>query len=158
MSPLTPEQQEELARTFAANRARQEALTRKQRAEAGEFSIELVRANDDPPEEDAVFQEELSRFGASLHAAGVPYSQLVVRVDAVDAFGYSLPEFIFAISALGAAIPALVKISIAWVQARNGRKVRLKIGDVEAEAPTTAEIETLLEKAAAFQDRDRAES
>jgi hypothetical protein len=38
--PLTPEQQKEIAQAFAANRARQ-ALTRKQRFEAGEFSVEL---------------------------------------------------------------------------------------------------------------------
>jgi hypothetical protein len=36
-----------------------------------------------------------------------------------------------------------------WFQARFGRKIRLKIGDVEAEATSVAEIELLLERAKA---------
>jgi hypothetical protein len=35
----------------------------------------------------------------------------------------------------------------AWLQARYGRKVRLKIGDIEAEARDAAEIEELLRQA-----------
>ena len=36
-----------------------------------------------------------------------------------------------------------------WFQARFGRKIRLKIGDMEAEATSVAEIELLLERAKA---------
>jgi hypothetical protein len=155
MGPMTPEQREEILRELAANRVRQDALTRKQRFEAGEFSIELARTADDPPENDSVFQEELSHFSASLRAAGVPYSQTAIAFDSVDAHGYPLPEFIVAIKVLGPpVIAALATAAGAWVQARYGRKVRLKIGEVEAEARTVAEVKELLKSAAKFQDRD----
>lgn len=155
MSPLTPEQQERIAKEMAANRARQDALTRKQRIEAGEFSIDLVRTADDPPENDPEFQKELSQFGASLRDAGVPYSQTAIAFDSVDAHGYPLPEFIIAIKVLGPpAIAALATAAGAWVQARYGRKVRLKIGDLEAEARTAEEVASLLQIAKQFQEEN----
>jgi hypothetical protein len=52
-------------------------------------------------------------------------------------------------------ISGLAGYAAAWVQARNGRKVRIRIGEIEAEARSISEIETLLKKAAEFQDRDR---
>jgi hypothetical protein len=53
------------------------------------------------------------------------------------------------------AIAAIAAVAGAWVQARYGRKVRLKVGDIEAEARTTEEIETLLRRAAEFRDGKR---
>ena len=152
MSPLTPEQQERIAKDMAANRARQAALTRQQRIEAGEFSLDLVRTAADPPENDPEFQKELSRFGAALRDAGVPYSQSAIAFDSVEGHGYPLPEFIVAMKVLGPpAIAALATAAGAWVQARYGRKVRLTIGDVEAEARTPEEVESLLRIAKQFQ-------
>ena len=84
MSPLTPERQEKIFAEFAANFARQDALTRKRRFEAGEFSIELVQAADDPPENDPEFQKELSQFGTSLRNAGVPYVTRVTGLICVN--------------------------------------------------------------------------
>ena len=152
MSPLTPEQQERIAKDMAANRARQAAFTRQQRIEAGEFSIDLVRTADDPPENDPEFQKELAQFGAALRDAGVPYSQTAIAFDSVEGHGYPLPEFIIAIKVLAPpAIAALATVAGAWVQARYGRKARLKIGDVEAEARTLEEVESLLQIAKQFQ-------
>jgi hypothetical protein len=42
-------------------------------------------------------------------------------------------------------------IAGAWLQAKNGRKVRLKVGDIEAEAQTAEEVERLLAKAQEIQ-------
>ena len=39
----------------------------------------------------------------------------------------------------------------AWLQAKHGRKVRVKIGDIEAEAQTAAEVEKLLARAQEMQ-------
>jgi predicted TIM-barrel fold metal-dependent hydrolase len=100
---------QELRKEWVANRARQEALTRKQRFEAGEFSIDLVRAADDPPVGDPVFQEELSRCSASLRAAGVPFSQTGIAFDSLDALGHPLPEFIVAIKELG--VPVIIALT-----------------------------------------------
>ena len=150
---LTPDELKEVTAMFAASRARNDALTRKQRFEAGKFTIELAASVDDPPGNDSVFQNDLSTFGKALRTAGIQYSQTAIAFDAVDAQGYPLPEFIIAIKDLG--IPVITVIATlagGWVQARYGRKMRLKIGDVEAEGRTIKEIEELLKKAAQFRD------
>ncbi len=72
--------------------------------------------------------------------------------DSVDATGYPLPEFLVTLGP--PTIAALAAIAGAWVQARYGRKVRLKVGDVEAEARTAEEVEKLFVRAAEFRDRD----
>jgi len=152
---LTPEQQKETAEVFAASYARNEAIERRWRFEGGQFSVELVRTADDPPVNDPAFQRELSQFGASLRTAGIPYSQRAMAFDSADALGYSLPEFIFAIKDIATPlIGALGVVAGAFVQARYGRKVRLKIGDDEAEARTTAELEELWSIAAKYRDHD----
>lgn len=43
----------------------------------------------------------------------------------------------------------------AWLHARYGRKVRLKVGDVEAEAETVGEVEKHLAKAQEIHQRNQ---
>ena len=43
----------------------------------------------------------------------------------------------------------------AWLHARYGRKVRLKIGDIEAEAQTLKEVEKLIARAQEIQQRNQ---
>lgn len=114
-------------------------------------AIGFVRAPDDPQERDPAFQEELNAFGSSLREAGVAYSQRAMVFDSIDALGYPLGEFI--IKQLGpVAIPAVTGAVGVWLQARYGRKVRLKVGDVEIEARIPEEIERLLKSAASLRD------
>lgn len=42
----------------------------------------------------------------------------------------------------------------AWITGRMGRKVRIKVGDVEVEAATLKEVEAALEKAKALQSKE----
>ncbi len=42
----------------------------------------------------------------------------------------------------------------AWLHARYGRKVRLKIGEIEAEAQTPEEVEKLIAEALVIQERN----
>jgi hypothetical protein len=100
-----------------------------------------------------LFQEELAEFSNSLRTTGLAFSQRARAFDAAGATGYSLAEF--AIKSLGPAIiSAVAALCGAWTQARNGRKVRIKIGDVEAEGRTIEEIECLLKRAADFRNSD----
>ena len=48
------------------------------------------------------------------------------------------------------ALPALAGILGAWLHARYGRRVRLKIGDIEAGAQTTEEVESFSTKRTKF--------
>lgn len=57
-------------------------------------------------------------------------------------------------SALGpAAITGLTAAAATWLQGRAGRKVKVKIGSVEAEGATIEEVRQLLELAAEVQAR-----
>jgi hypothetical protein len=149
MSPISPEQMDEMQKMFEASYARNEALTQKRRSEAGEFSLELVRVADDPPENDPAFQAELGEFSISLRAAGVTFSQVGRAFDAVDGGGYALAEFV--VKTLGLPlIGAAAHVCATWVKARAGRKLRLKIGEVVAEGKTAEDIERLMKQAAEF--------
>lgn len=157
MTSNTPDWKEKAFADFLASEARNEAIIRKRRAERGEVSLELVRSDNDQAAADPTFQEEVSRVGAALKARSVPYLQTAITFDSVSAHGYPLAEFIVAIKELGPpAIAAIATAAGAWVQARYGRKARVKIGDLEAEARTIGEIEELLKLAAKYRD-DQAE-
>jgi hypothetical protein len=52
----------------------------------------------------------------------------------------------FAVSSAPVALPAVMGFAGAWVQAKFGRKVRVKKGDLEIEAGSVEEVELLLEK------------
>jgi len=115
--------------------------------------LTLQRASDDPKANDPGFQEELAAVSAALRQSGVAYSQRGVAFDAVGALGYSLPEYLITLGP--PVIAAAAAICGAWVQARFGRKVKIKIGDVEAEGRSVEEIEDLLKRAVAFRDDAR---
>jgi hypothetical protein len=116
------------------------------------IEIDLQRAPDDASVNEPGFQNELREFSKSLRTAGVTFSQRAMAFDSVDALGFPLAEFV--IKTLSpAVIPAAAAVCGAWVQARYGRKVRLKIGDVEAEGRTTKEIENLLRQAESFRGK-----
>ena len=122
-----------------------------------QIQIKLQRGTDDPRENDPTFQAELRQLSDSFRATGVEFTQRARAFDAVGAVGYTLAEF--AVKTIApSAISAASAVLVMWVQARNGRKVRVKIGDVEAEGRSVAEIEDLLKRAAAFQDQKREQS
>lgn len=70
------------------------------------------------------------------------------------------PGAIFAAGAIGEIVipltqtlgPPFFTLLGAWLTARYGRKIRVKIGDVEAEGQTVEEIEALLRKAKEYQE------
>lgn len=143
---------EEAYANYLANLVRQDALHRQRLAERGEVSIELVAAEDDAPPASEEFQAGLSAFGTALKDNGVTYGQMAIAMDSVDAHGYPLGEFIASLKSFGGpAITAAAAAAGAWAQARYGRKVRLKIGELEAEGRSVEEVEKLLKAAADYQ-------
>jgi hypothetical protein len=102
----------------------------------------LERAPDDPLEDDPQFQAELKEFYRQALLARVILWQ---RPSSTFRGEYWRPDFLLPL--VPAAIAAIAPLCGAWVQARYGRKVRLKIGDTEAEGRSVEEIETLLQKA-----------
>jgi hypothetical protein len=114
--------------------------------------LELLAAPDDTPVESEAFQNELRGVTESFRAQGIDFNQYERVFKSVGTTGWPLPDYMILIER--ALIPALAAACGAWVTARYGRKVRLKIGDVEAEGRTVAEIETLLQKAADFRESE----
>lgn len=114
---------------------------------AGQLSLELVA--------DDISQKELSELGETLRQRGVPFSQLSTGFEAAGGGDYLLPGYFVAIKELGPPVIAAIAAGAgAWVQARFGRKVRLKVGDIEAEGRSVEEIESLLKKVAEYRDRE----
>jgi len=154
---LSPEQQAEIEKTVAESFARQEAREAQRRKREGGVELCLERAPDDAGVGDPAFQEELGEFSKSLRATGMSFSQSIMVFDAVDGGGFPLPAY-----AVQLGVPFITGVAGlcgAWIQARYGRKVRLKIGDIEAEGRSIREIEALLERAEQFQAsvRDKGE-
>ena len=152
--PISKDVLDMLEREWLANRARQQLQTSMSLLETGKFTLELIPAPDDPNVGEPAFQEELGQFTRALNKTGVSYSQIAIAMDAVDALGFPLPEFVVTMKTLGPPIiTALAGYAAAWVQARLSRKVRVRIGEFEAEARTVGEIEALLQLAADFQGK-----
>ncbi|WP_244851811.1 hypothetical protein [Caballeronia sp. SL2Y3] len=113
--------------------------------------LRLTRASDDPAVQDPAFQAELRTFSGTLQSAGVSFSQRAMTFDAVDTTGYALAEYV--IKELGPAAIGVIGTAVgAWISGRSGRKVRLKVGDIEVEARTVEEVDQLLLRAHAVQD------
>jgi len=116
-----------------------------------EIEVVLSGAPDDPPGDDTTFQRELSIFSKVLHDNAVRFTTRGMAFDSADgggfiAFGqYVVPLTTGVLGVLGTACGA-------WLQGRYGRKVRIKIGDVEVEARNVEEIDALLKRIADFRD------
>ena len=54
----------------------------------GDAEITLVKAPDDPRENNPVYLKDVAVFSKALHATGVDYSQRGMAFDSVDAQGY----------------------------------------------------------------------
>jgi hypothetical protein len=87
-------------------------------------------------------QFEFGRFRNFLHVRGVRASTPMFYRDADgDAGGY-VGEFV--IPLVSAIEPPLETIFVAWLQARFGRRVNLRIGDDQVEARSVEEARTFL--------------
>jgi hypothetical protein len=154
MSLLTPEQEEAMFQMFLESLARNKAMTNERRFEAGEFTVDLEKAPDEPGGGDATFQRDLSAFCAALRAEGIVYSQSSLALDAAGAHGFPLPEIVMAMKVLVPPIAsAIAGYGAAWVQAKNGRKVRIRVGDVEVEGRTVAEVKEMLGQVASIRNQ-----
>ena len=65
--------------------------------------------------------------------------------DAAGAEGYSIGQYVISVAQIDGPI---VCVSVgAWIQGRAGRKVRLKVGEIELEAYSRADMDVLVAKA-----------
>jgi hypothetical protein len=100
-----------------------------------------------------VYQLRLTQFATDLGTRGLEVSSHISLRESAGLGALSLGVFDIKV-VLSIAAPLCTALGV-WLQARYGRKVRLKVGEkeVEAEAPTIEQIEELLELAKAFKER-----
>jgi hypothetical protein len=123
---------------------------------ADEITLELCPAADEPPVHAPELRAEVDEFSRALRSTGATFSQLIISLHAVDAFDY--PSASFLITTLAPpALTAVAGIAGAWIHARAGRKIRLRVGAVQVEASTTKEIEQLLKSALILREEHKPE-
>lgn len=111
--------------------------------------ISFVPASDDQAIGSDDYQRELGELLAVLRAEKILVTTRMQFRDSAGAGTVSLGQFaIETIKVLGPVVTAAIG---AWLQKRYGRKVRIKIGEIEAEAQSVEEVEQLLQQAADFQ-------
>lgn len=124
--------------------------------EPAALDLTLLPAPDDPSIDSQEYQKELSDFHSSLWKKGLqgyPLRAGSGRGSEIVSSGAYLGQFlVIAPTTIG---PLLGTVLGAWLHARYRRKVRLKIGDIEAEAQTEEQIEKLLQRAEEFQRRNQ---
>jgi hypothetical protein len=111
----------------------------------------LMPAEADPSLRSPEYQRGLKEVQSALTAQGVKVSSLVELEESAGSETIWLGKYtIELVRIAGPVLPVLGAIVGAWLQARYGRKARLKIGDIEAEARTVDEVEKLLAHAKRF--------
>ena len=112
-----------------------------------QLRITLIPAPDDWPLHSPEYQKQIRQIQESLESEGLQPS---TRIELIEAVAGNAPTIFlgdFGI-ALMAALPVLTVIATSlgrWFVAKSRRKVRLKVGDVVAEAKSVEEIEQLLQ-------------
>jgi hypothetical protein len=116
------------------------------------LSLSLISAETDPPLHSLEYQQGLEELATTLGAQGTKVSSLVELEESAGSTGTPLLGT-FTIELAKAAGPTLAAVGVAvaaWLQGRYGRKARLKIGDIEAEARTVEEVTELIARAKKF--------
>ncbi|QQQ50139.1 hypothetical protein JJQ97_22895 [Pseudomonas syringae] len=114
-------------------------------AEEQEISIRLVRSQDDEAAFGADYQDELRQFRDTVDASGIVINPRFAVFDSAGATGGFTGEFLIPMTQ--AIVPFLTAAVVVWVGRKSGRKLRLKVGDIELEGNTEEDIKLLVAKA-----------
>jgi hypothetical protein len=108
--------------------------------------LSLTPAEADPPLRSSEYQQGLAEVVSALSTQGMKVSSLV---ELEESAGSSETPLLgtFTVDLAKAVGPWLATVGVAvaaWLKARYGRKVRLKVGDIELEARTPEEVGKLI--------------
>lgn len=111
------------------------------------LQVYLVRAVDgEAPMFSAEYQDVLRQFSRATR----PTSQRGFAMDSIDAVGGGLGEFLFKGGSL--LLPVIGPAAVAYLTGRFGRKVKMKVKDVEVEAASVEQLQEILEIVARYRD------
>lgn len=114
--------------------------------EGGAFNLNLafVAGPDDPEYKDPAYQQELHGIQEELKALGNKVQARANFQKAASGGSWLTGDFLMQLSALGTPLGTLFGV---WITAKLGRKVKIKVGDIEVEAGTMNEVDHLLDRA-----------
>lgn len=120
-----------------------------------ELEITMIPALEDPDERSPGYQRQLGEFARSLTKAGIehtPAGSGPTLMTETAVFTYAGKFVVTMIKGHG---PLLVTAIAAWLHGRSGRRARLKIDHIEAEAQTVKELKKILKQAKKIRRRDQ---
>jgi hypothetical protein len=103
----------------------------------------LKRSPEDEPQFSREYQAEMGKVFTAFHNEGIKIQTTAFAMDAVDAVGGATGEFLAFAKILG---PATIAAVGGWLAGRNGRKVKIKVGEIEAEANSVKQLDEVLER------------
>ncbi|EGH98771.1 MULTISPECIES: hypothetical protein [Pseudomonas syringae group] len=109
------------------------------------LKLKLTAAPTESNVRDPGYQQDLASVRTALLEAGILHSERRMMYDAPGVEGYAIGQYVIEAATIAGPI---VGVAVgAWLKGRAGRKVRLKVGDIEVEAFTQAEVDALVDKA-----------
>lgn len=116
-----------------------------------EIRVWLMRGPDDPPLRSQEYQQQLRAFLESAESQDLKVSFGIELIEAAaDPTGAS-PTIYSGLFTLAGTAGSLGTFAlgafVTWLKGHNGRKVKLKVGNIQMEARTVDEIEKLLKLA-----------
>ena len=115
------------------------------------LQVRLLRAPDDSAVFGKDYQAELRQFKQHMEAAGFAVSPTFAVFDSPGAGGGLTGQFLLSWAPTAVSILSTVSVvAVTWMNGKAGRKLRLKVGDVELEANSQAEIDHLVAQALAL--------
>jgi hypothetical protein len=115
------------------------------------FRIKLLPSSGDSELFAPECQAAVRAFFQQLRDAGVIAHPVAFTMDCAGASGCLVGEFVLPFAQVAG--PAIGVAVAAWFQGRAGRKLRLKVGNIEIEAATMQELGQLLDQASARRDQ-----
>ena len=107
------------------------------------IKIVLKRSPEDLPQFSPEYQADMGKVFTALHNEGTKFEATAFAMDGVDAVGGATGEILALAKTLG---PATIAAIAAFLAGRNGRKVKIKVGEIEAEANSVKELNAVLER------------
>ncbi|WP_232491763.1 hypothetical protein [Novosphingobium kaempferiae] len=102
----------------------------------------LLPSNDDPAITDVLLSADIHQFEAMVGESGRRRQVICFSAGAPEVSHWAGDYFIM----ITPIATALIAAAGAWFASKSGRKVRLRVGDVEAEASTIQEVELLVKR------------
>jgi hypothetical protein len=125
--------------------------------DASSLNLTLIPAPDELSLRSEACQKDVRAFAQFLSTQGIQFSNS--SFDVREAWS---PEPVsavylgdFTVKLIATIVPPLITGLAGWLHGRNARRVHLKVGDIQVDAPSIAEVERLLASAQAMSKMKR---